>query len=370
VDVFDFGVEHGLPFLVMELVEGETLADQIVREGPLPLARLVELLLPVVSAVAELHAAGILHRDLKPANILLARARTGKPTPKVADLGISRFVDDSSGITRSGVVLGTYANMAPEQLAGNTVSERSDQYALGTILYECATGSLPFEGANSYELSHAIMTAPIVPPSVRNTILPKSFDAVVLRAMSRAPDARFSCVEELGEALLAFAAPEIAARWASEFRAPTSHADSMSLAAVAASPSAGPPGSRARARIARATILSAVLVGVVGVGWTSRHLERRKSPKETPATANPIVPSPDVPEEIHSVPEGPFSSETRDLPSVPSAPSARLEAMHRQRLGPPPLPSKAARRNNLRLESKPGGGDAPVDNGAPILDPE
>ena len=91
VDVFDFGVDEGVPFLVMELVEGETLAQRIARERRLSLPSLVELMLPVLSAVAELHAANIVHRDLKPANILLARERGGECCPKVADFGVSRI---------------------------------------------------------------------------------------------------------------------------------------------------------------------------------------------------------------------------------------------------------------------------------------
>jgi serine/threonine-protein kinase len=96
VDVFDIGVEDGVPYLVMELVQGETLAEKIAREGALSLATTAELLLPVVSAVAELHAAGIVHRDLKPANILLSRGRAGEIHPKVADFGVS-WLDDRRG---------------------------------------------------------------------------------------------------------------------------------------------------------------------------------------------------------------------------------------------------------------------------------
>ena len=158
VDVYDYGVDDGVPYLVMELVEGETLARRLEREAPLPLSTTVGLLLPVLSAVAELHAAGIIHRDLKPANILLACDRTGNPCPKVADFGVSRLDDGSPGLTESGVVVGTFAYMAPEQgRASRAATEKSDQYALGVILYECATGSTPFQADAPYELLQAIV---------------------------------------------------------------------------------------------------------------------------------------------------------------------------------------------------------------------
>jgi serine/threonine protein kinase/tetratricopeptide (TPR) repeat protein len=222
VDVYDFGVEDGVPFLVMELVEGETLARRIERLGRLSLTEVVSILLPVISAVAEIHAAHIVHRDLKPANILLATDRAGEPCPKVADFGVSRLDDGTPGLTESGVVVGTYAYMAPE-LGGSSrrATERTDQYALGVILHECTTGVTPFRGNDPFELLQAIMSAPVPPPSAANPALPKDFDAVVLRAMSRDPADRFACVEELGEALLAFADGDSSARWVSEFRPST-----------------------------------------------------------------------------------------------------------------------------------------------------
>src|SRR5579864_1152420 len=113
VHVYDVGIDEGLPFLVMELVDGESLAEHLRREGKLTLRRAVELFLPILSGAAELHAAGVVHRDIKPANILLARG--ARPLPKLADFGISRLEDDGTPtITDTGATLGTPEYMAPE----------------------------------------------------------------------------------------------------------------------------------------------------------------------------------------------------------------------------------------------------------------
>jgi serine/threonine-protein kinase len=219
VDVYDCGVEDGLPFLVMELVEGESLAQRLRREAKLPVERAVEVLLPVLSAVAELHAAGIVHRDIKPANILLARGGGG--CPKLADFGVSRFDDGSPSITKSGAIIGTPEYMAPELMREKTpATEQSDQYALGVSLYECTTGHKPFSGATDYELMHAVVSAELAPPSSREPTLSTAFDQVVLRAMDRDPERRFASLDEFAEALLPFASEDVSARWRSEFQAP------------------------------------------------------------------------------------------------------------------------------------------------------
>jgi tRNA A-37 threonylcarbamoyl transferase component Bud32 len=217
VEIFDFGETDGVTFLAMELVEGGTLAQLLEREGKLPLSRAVEILLPILSAVAELHLAGILHRDIKPSNILLAGARD--LCPKLADFGASRLDDDLPSITQSQGVLGTPAYMPPELVlfTPRAATERSDQYSLAITLYECATGERPFNGATTYEIMHSVVSGAAPPPSSRNQSLPKAFDEVVLRALHRDPSARFASVGELARALLPFAATNVAARWRAEF---------------------------------------------------------------------------------------------------------------------------------------------------------
>jgi serine/threonine-protein kinase len=343
VDVFDFGVEGGVSFLVMELVEGETLSDRIGREGPLPLAEVVELLLPVVSAVGDLHAAGIVHRDLKPSNILLARDSGGNVCPKVADFGVSRLSDGSSGITNSGVCLGTYAYMPPEQMrTSKDPTEHVDQYALGVTLYQSATGILPFAADTPFALMNAVMKDAVVPPSTRNRLLPRAFDDVVLRAMRRDPRDRYACVEELGEALLPFAEARVRTRWASEFQAPGSHA------------AAAPTGLRPALWALAAT---ASVAAAATVGWAVRPAAGVPRDKPHASTETPIaLISADLPPPAAEAPPPPPSVVPGYLVTAAPTSSAPPRAAK-----PPPV---------ARPRSRPPSPTATeaLDNGAPILE--
>jgi serine/threonine-protein kinase len=217
VEMLDVGVQDGIAYLVMELLEGEDLSVRLARTGPMPVAEIADLLLPVVSGMAAAHAAGVIHRDLKPSNIFLARRHHGIE-PVVVDFGISKSIDGAAGTGSSQVGAGTVPYMAPEQVRGSReVTALCDVYALGAILYECATGRTPFWSEDRYELVQAIMTAPVVPPSQRNPLVGPSFDAIVLRALARDPGDRFSYVSALGAALWPLAGEKARERWAEEF---------------------------------------------------------------------------------------------------------------------------------------------------------
>jgi serine/threonine-protein kinase len=207
--------------MAMELLEGEQLAEVLDRDGPLPLERIADVLLPVLSAVAAAHEAGVLHRDLKPENIFLAR-RQRREHPMLLDFGISKV--DSGGparpLTAAGDLLGTPAYMSPEQVLGGMAryEARSDQYALGVVLYECATGRLPFRDfASVPALMTAIAKGGAPLPSSLRADIPATFDALVSRAMSLAPEDRFPSVLHLGRALFPFAGARTRALWTDEF---------------------------------------------------------------------------------------------------------------------------------------------------------
>ncbi len=216
VDVSDVGVQDGVAYLVMEYLEGEDLAKVIKREGALPVDRIAEIMLPVMAAVMAAHHEGIVHRDLKPENIYLARTRDGVIVPKVLDFGISKMADPESekGLTGTSALLGTPHYMAPEQVRGaKFVDARTDQYALGVILYESATGRVPFQGENLYAVFQAIVEGLVLPPRTYEPSLPPQFDSLVMRAMATSPDARFATVNALAQELLSFARAQPRTTW-------------------------------------------------------------------------------------------------------------------------------------------------------------
>jgi len=200
-----FSVEDvgGVRFLTMELVEGTTLLDLVVAGG-LPLARLLELAIPLTDALIAAHGSGIVHRDLKPGNVMLTR--DGRV--KVLDFGLAKVVHarvaDAEEATRTmavtgeGRVLGTTPYMAPEQLRGEPVDGRTDLFALGVMLYELASGRRPFQGTTPAIVMSAVLRD--VPPPLTN--LPASLDRIVARCLEKSPADRFPSASHLREALL------------------------------------------------------------------------------------------------------------------------------------------------------------------------
>ena len=137
VQIFDVGIEHDVPYLVMEYLEGENLTALLDREGPLSPKRIAHVMRPVIAAVATAHEEGVLHRDLKPDNIFLHEGKHGFLEPKLLDFGISKVVDGAEAVlTGGGTLIGTPMYMSPEQATrARPLDERSDQYSLGVILY-------------------------------------------------------------------------------------------------------------------------------------------------------------------------------------------------------------------------------------------
>jgi serine/threonine-protein kinase len=220
VEVFDIGTHEDMPFIVMEFLEGSDLATLLVQRGVLPIGGLADVFLPIVSAVATAHRVGVIHRDLKPANVVLSNRPPLGVQPVILDFGISKILDDddNSTLTRSESLLGTVPYMAPELTKGAKFAcPATDQYAVGAMLYECATGQRPFQGDSYYDLMHAIVTEPITPPSELDPSLPPEFDELVLRALARDPDKRFPSVHALGRALLPLANKSAWAIWEREF---------------------------------------------------------------------------------------------------------------------------------------------------------
>jgi serine/threonine protein kinase len=219
VDVTDMGTEGDQTFLVMEFLEGQDLATRLERERRFPIPELVDVMLPVCSAVAAAHAAGVIHRDIKPQNIFLARSVNGT-VPKVLDFGISKAQDTATvdALTGSHAVIGTPYYLAPEQVIDSrSASPASDQYAIGVVLYECLTGVRPFQADSLYAVFHAIVAGTPARPRERLPEIDARFEAIVLRAMNVSPDARFPSVTALARALWPFASERGRMLWQDAF---------------------------------------------------------------------------------------------------------------------------------------------------------
>jgi serine/threonine-protein kinase len=206
VDVLDMGrTEEGAPYIVMEHLEGETLARLLDRSGRLDPGPAIEIVLQVLAALSAAHAVGIVHRDLKPSNLFLTARGAGATCVKVLDFGVAKFadaIDGSLGLTEQGFTLGTPNYMSPEQARGRALDGRSDLYAVGVILYEMLSGCLPHDGATRNEVIASLLTRS--PRGLREVApdVPEGLAAVIERAMDPDPERRFSSAKELRSALM------------------------------------------------------------------------------------------------------------------------------------------------------------------------
>jgi serine/threonine protein kinase len=208
IHIVDFGTTaDGQPFMVMELLEGETLAARLRRQKPLPVADVVQIGHLTLRGLGAVHAAGIIHRDLKPENVYL-KNEGGVVYPKILDFGISRSIDPPHGprsalTTREGVIVGTPEYMSPEQARGvKQIDYRTDLYSMGVVLYESLTGKLPFVSENVGDLIIKIVTGSAIPVHELVPSVPRAVSDVVSRAMARLPGDRFLDAAEMQEALL------------------------------------------------------------------------------------------------------------------------------------------------------------------------
>ena len=150
VDIYDWGTDEGVYFMVMELIQGRNLREILHSEGAIEPRRVAEITQSVAAALGAAHERGLVHRDIKPANVLL----TPEGDAKVTDFGIARAWDDSDQLTRTGAVIGTATYFSPEQAQGLTADGRSDLYALGVVMYELLTGVPPFVGESPVSVAY------------------------------------------------------------------------------------------------------------------------------------------------------------------------------------------------------------------------
>ncbi len=279
----------GEPYMLMEHLSGSDLESLVERNGALPLEDVVRYVREAADAVAEAHALGIVHRDLKPSNLFLHRGRGGRTLVKVLDFGISKSADTpSTKLTSTRSMLGSPLYMSPEQaLHPKRVDGRSDVWSLGVVLYELATGTVPFPGESVPEVVAGILHVEPRPPSAHRPELPAWFDALVLRCLDKSVDTRLASVDALVEALdqgLTLPAP-----------APRATTRSVAITpptAVSLTPTPVPSltASRRGPLLAIGVLVGAALAAVAAVAVLTPTAPRREPPRSSaPGAAAPRV---------------------------------------------------------------------------------
>lgn len=201
--IHDYGMERdGLLYMVMELVEGQTLAERIEHGGPLRPETVVRIMAQVCGSLAEAHGRGMVHRDLKPSNIMLTQRGSEREFVKVVDFGLVKQGQDTSQ-TRSGALIGTPRYMSPEQVAGSEVTAASDVYGLGACMYHALTGQPPFDSESAYVLmaAHINVKPPAMADVDPNLNVPPELEKVVFRCLGKLPSERYASMEDVSVAM-------------------------------------------------------------------------------------------------------------------------------------------------------------------------
>ena len=331
VEVYDVGVFEGVYYMVMELLEGESLDARLRRQGPLPLAEVTRLLGPCMEALAAAHAAGIVHRDLKPANLFVCRAsRAQAEHAKVLDFGISKMAgapgDPQRSMTRTGLILGTPHYMPLEQMRGQPIDPRDDIYALGVVIYQLLSGRLPHRAGNFGDLVLAMATESPTPLEDAVPDLPAGFAAAVHRAIERAPEDRYPNMQAMLDALRPFLVQPRRTSVPPPPLPPTAAGPQVS------GRSALPPSTFGRRWLLAAAAAFGLLLAAAFAATLSFHVPEPPRPKRFEARASqPAEPVPADPPPSDDVPRAKRASPL-ELPPPSDAPRAELASP----LGLPP----------------------------------
>jgi serine/threonine-protein kinase len=213
VRVFDVGTHaNGLPYIVMEYLEGGDLGRLLRNGGQLPITEAVDYIRQTCAAIADAHKAGIIHRDIKPSNLFCVPREDTRLMIKVLDFGISKVTDalpNDEGVTVTGNFIGSPSYMSPEQMkAPNRVDARTDIWSLGVVLYECVTGKLPFPASTFPEICLRVAQDPPIAPRSYRPDLPVRLEAIILRCLEKDREKRFPSAQALSEALEEFGEPK------------------------------------------------------------------------------------------------------------------------------------------------------------------
>ena len=193
--IYDVGVDDDTPYIVMECLPATTLADELER-GPIAMDRAVDIVCELLAALEAAHAHDVLHRDIKAANVLF----TAEGRVKLTDFGIARATDGDD-LTETGTIVGTPSYLAPERIAGEPATVRSDIYSAGVVAYEVFTGEKPFRADTPVALAYAILHTPVTPLREHRTDIDPALDAAVMRAIAHVPEDRFPTARAFADAL-------------------------------------------------------------------------------------------------------------------------------------------------------------------------
>jgi eukaryotic-like serine/threonine-protein kinase len=301
VQIYDVGEDERGPFIVMEYVDGDTLADELRRRGRMPADEVVTIGIQLCSALEAAHAARLVHRDIKPQNIL--RARDGKV--KLADFGIARSLAATSH-TEAGTVLGTAAYLAPEQARGEEVTAAADIYALGVVLYELLTGQSPFDADTLPELMVQREQGLMTPPRELVPEIPRALEATVMRCLALLPEYRPASAAELAEAL----------RQTSDLR----------TTAVLPVPARAAPRRRRALAIGAAVALLAAAAALAIVLATSNGSDKAATSSGKTTTTAPTTAPTTVPTTAPTTTAATTTTASTSAPTPPSTPAEALAA--------------------------------------------
>lgn len=351
VPVFDVGEDQGAPFLVMEFVEGRTLADVTKKGERYTLDRVCDIGQQIADALGYAHRQGVIHRDIKPANILMtSREVYGSERPRITDFGIAKLA--ASEITTTGQLLGTPSFMPPEQFTGSPIDGRADLFSLGVILYSLATGEQPFPGETMTAVSYKVVYTEPIPPAKLNPAVPARVEAVILKCLAKSPADRYQTGEELAQALAAVRMSPATSVMQSSPLAPAAIESDATLGpspvftslrpaeVVTADKSASQHGQKPVAakpskpapfetRFALGLLSFAAVAALVGGGWF--WLAHRKPPAPNPpqAVTVPVQPQQQVPPPVQPQPS---------VPATPAPPATEPDSTP-AKPGPGPVPA-------------------------------
>jgi eukaryotic-like serine/threonine-protein kinase len=296
VETFDFGrLPDGAAYMVMEYLEGRSLAELIEGWSPLPLERITKISVQIAEALNAAHLAGIVHRDLKPDNIFLCERENDVDFVKILDFGIAKFGVSQARLTQAGAVFGTPAYMSPEQALGKATDGRTDVYALGVMLYEMACGRVPFSGENAIVVLSMHANEEPEALSKRKPDVSPELEAIVNKCLSKDLDARYASMAELAADLARLAAGMPVRAVA--MPPATAQADVVTLPEIAA-PSGPvsapvvppPPQAMGGQGVPWPLVLLLLVLVAGGAYWFSRNRSPSVSTSSTQAEPRPLPP--------------------------------------------------------------------------------